>query len=352
MHTPTLSELPPPPHGKSGWPWTEASAHLPEKRLDNTNWPKISVVTPSFNQGHFIEETIRSVLLQGYSNMEFVIIDGGSTDDSVEIIKKYEPWLSYWESNPDRGQSHAINKGFAQCDGEIYTWINSDDVYFENAFSNMGANWRVGQTNMLAGNVIKGSSLNAEDCYFFERGQLDGFVSLAAYWLPMYNSRIFVQPEVFFSKSAWLRSAGLSENLWSSMDTHLWAKFAAYGIKPEYIEDTVVLFRKHSDQKTDTNNRIFKNIKSAERAWILFDALRIAKKSGDADISQEEFSLLNNYIEKNAGGYVRIIDVLYRYGNRFYFLISLLYNALVRPNSTIRYRARGIIAYFAKKHLN
>ena len=118
MRCPTINELPSPPPGKRGWPWTEDSPQLPDTMPDGSPWPKISIVTPSLNQGPFIEETIRSVLLQGYPNLEYIIMDGGSTDESIEIIKKYEPWLAYWESEPDRGQSHAINKGFQRASGD------------------------------------------------------------------------------------------------------------------------------------------------------------------------------------------------------------------------------------------
>jgi glycosyltransferase involved in cell wall biosynthesis len=98
-----------------------------------SRWPRISIVTPSLNQANYLEETIRSVLLQGYPNIEYIIIDGGSTDESVEIIKKYEKWLSFWISEPDKGQSHAINKGFSKASGEIYAYINSDDLYEQNS---------------------------------------------------------------------------------------------------------------------------------------------------------------------------------------------------------------------------
>jgi glycosyltransferase involved in cell wall biosynthesis len=91
-------------------------------------YPKITIVTPSFNQGEFLEETIQSVLNQGYPNLEYIIIDGGSTDKSVDIISKYSKELSYWVSEKDNGQSEAINKGFRKATGEIVTWLNSDDL--------------------------------------------------------------------------------------------------------------------------------------------------------------------------------------------------------------------------------
>src|ERR1700738_1526878 len=110
----------------TGWPWTTETPRLPAVRPDGSRWPRITIVTPSFNQGQFIEETIRSVLLQGYPNLEYIIIDGGSTDNTVEIIKKYEPWIACWVSEKDRGQSDALNKGFARATGQILAWLCSD----------------------------------------------------------------------------------------------------------------------------------------------------------------------------------------------------------------------------------
>ena len=139
MHCPRLNELPPPPTGQVGWPWTEETPPLPPTAPGGHPWPLISIVTPSFNQGAYLEEAIRSILLQGYPNLEHILIDGGSTDGSVAIIKKYERWFTHWVSERDRGQAHAINKGLARCTGEIFNWINSDDYLMAGALRKIAA---------------------------------------------------------------------------------------------------------------------------------------------------------------------------------------------------------------------
>jgi glycosyltransferase involved in cell wall biosynthesis len=147
----TIDDLPAPPVGKTGWPWTGAAQ--PHVRMGPAaNYgPKITIITPSYNQGDFIEETIRSILLQQYPTLEYIILDGGSTDRTIDIIKQYAPFINHWESKADRGQTHAINKGLALGSGEIFNWINSDDVLEPGALHAVARNWVEG--SIVAGAV-------------------------------------------------------------------------------------------------------------------------------------------------------------------------------------------------------
>lgn len=119
------------------WPWGLHPEELPSQMPTGDAWPRISLVIPSYNQGRFIEEAIRSILLQGYPGLELIVMDGGSTDESVEVIKHYEPWLTHWISEKDDGQSSAINAGLERATGEVFGWLNSDDYYQPGALAKL-----------------------------------------------------------------------------------------------------------------------------------------------------------------------------------------------------------------------
>ncbi|MGZ7033428.1 MAG: glycosyltransferase, partial [Thermoanaerobaculia bacterium] len=123
----TRNELPPAPPGKSGWPWTDGAHASREVPPDRRSWPRISLVTPSLNQGTFVEAAIRSVLLQGYPNVELIVVDGGSTDGSVDTIAKYARWLAHSICESDSGPANALNKGFRLATGDILGFLNADD---------------------------------------------------------------------------------------------------------------------------------------------------------------------------------------------------------------------------------
>lgn len=137
MRCPTLAQIPTVPD-RTGWPWTRETAQLPELLPDGRPWPRISIVTPSYNQGGFIEEALRSVLLQGYPDLEYIVLDGGSTDGSVDISRKYERFLSYLSVGPDGGQAAAIRAGFEMATGEVLAWLNSDDYYLPGTLARIG----------------------------------------------------------------------------------------------------------------------------------------------------------------------------------------------------------------------
>lgn len=213
-------EIPPPPPGRAGWPWTGDPPAVPGTLTDGSPWPKISVVTPSYNQGRFLEETIRSVLLQGYPNLEYIIMDGGSTDGSVDIIKKYEPWLSHWETRKDRGQSHAINRGFHRCTGDILAWLNSDDIYTPGALPTVAA---CAADHPEAGAFAGGSQ--ARD----PKGKILGEKhppGLSFDDILRWDEPNLPQPSCFFRKDTWQQCGPLDEGLHFVMDYNLWLSIA------------------------------------------------------------------------------------------------------------------------------
>ena len=256
-------DFPMPPAGKTGWPWTREG--FPDQILsDGKKWPLISIVTPSFNQAEFIEETIRSVLFQGYPNLDYIIIDGGSTDGSQEIIKKYEPWLSYWVSEPDNGQSHAINKGWGKAKGEIIAWINSDDVYEADAFRLVADYFEQHEdVHMLYGDckIINEHGLITGDCPSLEF-ELENLIC---------NKWFIGQQASFFRKEAVSTVGYIDENLHLVMDWDLFVRLALNNFKIKYYQKLLARFRiwtgaktsaqwvKSGDEKILVLNNIFSN---------------------------------------------------------------------------------------------
>jgi len=249
MRCPTLSELPPPPPGRTGWPWAEESPQLPDTMPDGSPWPRVSIVTPSYNQAQFIEETIRSVLLQGYPDLEYIIIDGGSTDGSVEIIRKYEPWLAYWVSEPDRGQSHAINKGFARATGEICAWLNSDDVYVPGAVSK--AAYFLSQYPECA--LVYGDC----DCIDQQSNCLSRMRAMPFDLQQQLLGNLIPQPTAFL-RAAMLQSLGaLDESLHYVMDYELWLRIGSQWPVAHMPDTVLARFRLSGANKTVANPERF-----------------------------------------------------------------------------------------------
>jgi glycosyltransferase involved in cell wall biosynthesis len=234
-------------NAKSSWPWI-GGANTPG-RVD-TNYPKISIVTPSYNQGQFLEETIRSVVMQGYPNLEYIVIDGGSSDNSIEIIKKYSKSISYWVSEPDRGQTHALNKGFALATGDIFAYINSDDIYLPYTFqlvSNIFTSfprfeWITGfHTRIVDNGVI---SPKVRKTYFF---------SQELYRIGFHNNQFFgwnQQVSTFWTKNLFDQVGRFfDESFDHAMDIDMWIRMSKYAPLVS-IEAALAAMRLHPEQKS------------------------------------------------------------------------------------------------------
>jgi glycosyltransferase involved in cell wall biosynthesis len=226
-----------------------------------TESPLVSIVTPSFNQVSFLEKTIHSVLAQDYPHIEYLVVDGGSTDGSLEIIDQYSERLSWWVSEPDQGQTEAINKGFARARGEILAWLNSDDTYLPEAVSEAVEYL---QTHPQVGMVYG-------DANFIDReGHVIGrFNARQTSYQRLRRGAVYIpQQASFFRASLWQKVGPLDPSFYFAMDYDLWVRLAA--IAPlHYYPRLWANFRLHGDAKT---------ILSDERCWP--EMLRVHRRDG------------------------------------------------------------------------
>jgi glycosyltransferase involved in cell wall biosynthesis len=239
------------------WPQTPAVERpLPSTLPGGKRWPRISIITPSFRQGAFVEEAILSVLKQGYPDVEHIVIDGGSKDETVSVINRYRDRLADVVSEPDRGQSHAINKGMARATGEIVTWLNSDDRLASGALAGIAMAFHTSGADMVAGicELWRDGDMTERHITSCEDGPLplEDLLDLDGCWNA---GQFFYQPEVFFTREVWNRAGGhVSEDAHYSMDYELWLRFAAAGARLKVIGRPVAQFRYHPAQKTADAN--------------------------------------------------------------------------------------------------
>ena len=210
--------------------------------------PRITIVTPSFNQAHYLEQTIRSVLEQGYPNLEYIICDGGSTDGSVDIIRKYADRLAWWCSEKDRGQSHAINKGFERATGDLYAYINSDDYYLPGALDRVASAYQDG------GRFIVGWSQYLEPNGDFRPYPVQVH-SEPSDWLV---KNPIPQQSTFWAASLWKQLGPFREEMHYSFDYEYWLRLRFRGeVGPHVVHQCLAIFRLHQASKTMSSESAF-----------------------------------------------------------------------------------------------
>jgi len=213
-----------------------------------TSVPKITVITPSYNQGQFIEETIRSVLDQHYPALEFIIIDGGSTDGTVDVLRRYDSALAYWTSERDRGQADAVNRGFARATGELVIWINSDDLLMPGSLAAYAEAHVRAPNDVLLGDMVM----------FDARGRIKTVrqtnVTFEGVVVPWLTGTTWLQPSTAVPSVIWEKAGPLDESYRYTFDRE-WAcrLFRIAGVT--YLERETAMFRLHEDSKTVGESR-------------------------------------------------------------------------------------------------
>ncbi len=215
-----------------------------------SDFPRISIVTPNYNYGHFIEETLDSVLSQGYPNLHYVVIDGGSTDDSVSKIKKYESYLGYWHSKQDSGQADAINTGLQHSEGVIFNWLNSDDVLAPDSLFAIADSYRRSPSSLVAGSVLNIDASGSSEPELIRQSGLDVKSILS-------GGGVFHQPGLWWNLDN-IRKLGLLDvNLDYCFDCLLLLRYLARWPSVTYTDQVLVHFALHPTSKTTTSQLAF-----------------------------------------------------------------------------------------------
>lgn len=206
-------------------------------------YPKISIVTPSFNQGQYIEQTILSVLNQDYPNLEYIVIDGGSTDNTVEVLKKYKDRLTYWISEPDSGQSEAINKGLRRCTGDIFNWLCSDDYLEPGALHAVAALFLASRPDIVAGRAR---------LLFPDQPPAFSITTVQDNLEEMIYKAHICQPSTFFRMKVVQQLGPLNPKLHYMMDAEWWLKYLLVSGKEKIKQTDAVLanYRYHGNSKS------------------------------------------------------------------------------------------------------
>lgn len=253
-------EIPAPPAGSSNsWPW-QAASEIP---ADIPSAPLISVIIPSFNQGQFIEETLRSLILQNYERLEIIVIDGGSTDNTSDVIRKYEPWLKYWVSEKDLGQANAINKGLAVSRGEIVKWLNSDDLLLPGALHELAKNY-VDNPNCFFVSPVEHFLSGSNKRRIFEPKNVN-LRDLVEFWS---GRMAWNDPGTFYTRKVLATVGVIDENYRYSFDYDFVLRVRKR-FEPVYVKKPLAAFRVHADSKTVSEGErfIFETTKVSQQYW-------------------------------------------------------------------------------------
>lgn len=251
--TAALADLPPPPDGKTGWPWTIADQAAGSP--DREQWPRISIVTPSYNQGRFIEQTLRSVLLQDYPNLEYIVMDGRSDDETGAVLQKYAGFLSTCRSAADDGQADALKQGFQLASGDILAWINADDYYEPYALKRIARFFtEQPQTVFVNGDV----NLVSEDGAFIRKIYA---MRPSHFFAANLGEHGWPQQGCFWRRNAYEAAGGINENYQFCMDLDLFARLVQQGKGRRLPGNAVANFRVHPTSKTATLQDILRQEK-------------------------------------------------------------------------------------------